>query len=270
MLTSANPVIIQVRKLKNQNPTVQKMKIPKSNKIYFSLILVLAAFSAINVFLPYGNLLKQYELPASKPIVAIATFFLMIVVYGGLGFIGLKLSKKIGFTEIWDNRITNKQRFLTPGLVGAGIGLFFILADVSFHRFQPIAVLPHPEFPTSIVASITAGIGEEIMFRLFFISFWVWLLSFIILNKKWKTQIFWIVAVFSAVVFAFAHIPSLMMVWGLSSINNIPVLLLTEIILLNGVLSLFAAIYFKKYGLLAAIGIHFWADIVWHVIYGLM
>ncbi|MCX6248024.1 MAG: CPBP family glutamic-type intramembrane protease [Bacteroidetes bacterium] len=246
------------------------MKILRSNKIYFSLILVLALFSALNVFLPYGSILKQYELPASKPIVALATFFLMLVVYGGLGFIGLELSKKLGFPEIWDNKITNKQRFLIPGLIGTGIGLFFILVDISVHHLQPVWPIPHPEFPASIVASITAGIGEEIMFRLFFISFWVWLLSFVIFRKKWKIQIFWVVAVFSAIVFAFAHMPSLMMLWGLTSIDKIPILLLIEIILLNGVLSLFAAKYFKKYGLFAAIGIHFWADIVWHVIYGLI
>jgi hypothetical protein len=43
---------------------------------------------------------------------------------------------------------------------------------------------------------------------------------------------------------------------------------MAEIILLNGVISFFAACYFRKYGFLAAAGIHFWADVVWHVIFG--
>jgi len=43
-----------------------------------------------------------------------------------------------------------------------------------------------------------------------------------------------------------------------------------EIFLLNGVLSLFAAHYFRQYGFLAAVGIHFWTDIIWHVIWGLI
>jgi hypothetical protein len=46
-------------------------------------------------------------------------------------------------------------------------------------------------------------------------------------------------------------------------------MLLVEMILLNGILSLIAAYYFKKSGFLAPVGIHFWADIVWHVIWGL-
>jgi hypothetical protein len=46
-------------------------------------------------------------------------------------------------------------------------------------------------------------------------------------------------------------------------------MLLIEMILLNGVLSLLAAHYFKKYGFLAPVGVHFWTDILWHVIWGL-
>ncbi|GAH57810.1 unnamed protein product, partial [marine sediment metagenome] len=41
-------------------------------------------------------------------------------------------------------------------------------------------------------------------------------------------------------------------------------------ILLNGVVSLFAAYYFRKYGFLAAVGIHFWTDVVWHVVWGVI
>jgi hypothetical protein len=44
---------------------------------------------------------------------------------------------------------------------------------------------------------------------------------------------------------------------------------LAEIILMNGILSIFAAYYFKKFGLFAPMGIHFWADIVWHTIWGI-
>lgn len=242
----------------------------KSTKIYLLLILILAIFSSINVFLPVNDLIGQYELPASKPVIAIVTFFIMFVLYGGLGFIGLILSKKLGFAELWDKKINNKQRFLIPALIGIGIGIFFVIADIIFRQFHTLGALPHPSFPASIVASITAGIGEEIVFRLFFISFWVWLLSFVIFRKKWQEQIFWIVAVMSAIGFAIAHLPSVMVIMGLNSVSEVPIALMVEIILLNGVLAIFAAKYFRKYGFLAAVGIHFWTDIVWHVIYGLL
>jgi len=246
------------------------MKLTKSTKIYFLLIIILATFSVINVFLPQGAFLGQYELPASKPIVALASFFMMLLIYGGLGFLGLMLSKKLGFAEVWDNKITNKQRFIVPALIGAGIGIFFIITDIILRQFHTLGALPHPAFPASIVASITAGIGEEIIFRLFFISLWVWLLSFVICRKRWQKQIFWMVAIFSALAFSVGHLPSVMTILGITTISEVPIPLMIEIILLNGILSLFAAKYFREYGFLAAVGIHFWADIVWHVIYGLI
>jgi membrane protease YdiL (CAAX protease family) len=134
-----------------------------------------------------------------------------------------------------------------------------------FHTLGPI---PHPPFPTSVVAAASAGIGEELIFRLFFISFWVWLVSDVILKRKWQNQIFWTLAVASAFAFSLAHLPSLMFLFGLKTIGDVPLALMSEIILLNGVLSIVAAYYLKKYGFLAAVSIHFWADLVWHVIWG--
>ncbi len=90
------------------------------------------------------------------------------------------------------------------------------------------------------------------------------------LKKKLQTQIFWIVVIFSALAFAAGHIPSVMILFGLNTVNEIPLALMSEIILLNGVVSLFAAYYFRKFGFLAPVGIHFWTDIIWHVIWGVI
>ena len=81
---------------------------------------------------------------------------------------------------------------------------------------------------------------------------------------------FWLVTLLSALVFAIAHLPTIMVLFDLKVVNEIPVALLTEVILLNGVLSLFAVYYFRKFGFLAAVGIHFWTDVVWHVIWGMV
>jgi len=248
-------------------------KISLSIKIYIGLIISLAILAAINVFLPQGSflpILPEQELPASKPVLALVNAFIMLVLYGGLGFLGLKLSQKLVFANIWDSKVSNKQRLLIPGFIGLGIGVFFIFADAILSQFHTLGPLPHPPFPNSLVVSAVAGIGEELIFRLFFISFWVWLISYVILKKKLQTQIFWIVVILSSVAFAVGHIPSVMILLGLNTVNEIPFALMTEIILLNVVLSLFAAYYFRKFGFLAAVGIHFWTDIVWHVIWGMI
>ena len=60
-----------------------------------------------------------------------------------------------------------------------------------------------------------------------------------------------------------------MIILGVNDLTQLSSILLFEIFLLNGVMSIFAAYYFRKYGFLAPVGIHFWADIVWHVLWGL-
>jgi len=245
-------------------------KVSLSLKIYVTLIITLAILAAINVFLPQGAFLPSQTLPASKLVLALVNAAIMLILYGGLGFLGLKLSSKLGFTDIWDLKVSNKQRFLIPALVGGVIGIFFILADVIFSKFHALGPIPHPPFPTSLVASVTAGIGEEVIFRLFFISFWVWIISFVILKNRWQNKVFWVVAFFSALAFALGHFPSVMIIFDLNTIQEIPFALISEIILLNGVISIFAAYYFRKYGFLAAVGIHFWTDIIWHAIWGMI
>lgn len=243
-----------------------------SIKIYIYLILILAILAALHLFLPQGDVLttlSERELPASKPVLALANAAIMLTLYGGLGFLGIIFSRKLGFADIWDTTITNRQRFLTPALSGIGIGMFFIISDMIFSRFHSFGPLPHPPFPTSLVASAVAGIGEEIIFRLFFVSFWVWLISMVILKKKYQDQVFWMIALFSALAFAMGHIPSVLILLGVKTFHDLPLLILSEIILLNGVLSLFAVYFFRKFGFLAAVGIHFWTDVMWHVIWGM-
>jgi len=240
-----------------------------SVRIYLGLILVLAILAAISIFLPaYQTLVPQQELPASRPVLAVVNAAIMLLVYGGLGYLGYILSQKLGFADIWDAKVSNRQRFVFPALVGAAAGVFFIAADAVFSRFHSLGPLTHPQFPLSLIASATAGIGEEVIFRLFFISFWLWLISRVILKGKGQETVFWIVAVFSALAFGLGHLPSAMLLYEFSSLSEVPLALLSEMILLNGVLSLLAAYYFRKWGFLAPVGIHFWTDVVWHVVWG--
>lgn len=247
------------------------MKQNKSNNIFFALILINALLAVATIYLPASNTLPipAQDLPAPKIVIATASFLAVLLIYGGLGFAGLKLSQKLGFPKLWDKRISNKEKFIIPAITGVVIGIFFILIDFLINELTPYGRLPHPDFPLSIIASLSAGIGEEVIFRLFFISFWSWLISHIILKGKASSLVFWLVSVWSALTFSLGHLPSIMAIEGLNSISQIPPLIVVEIIVLNSTLSIPAAYYFKKYGILSAMGVHFWTDIVWHAIYGL-
>lgn len=242
-----------------------------SNRIYWALVAILAILAAANLFLPQGDFvptMPAQALPASKPVMALAVVGLLFVLYGGLGWIGLLLARKLGWPDLWTPAISNRQRFLLPALTGVAVGVLFMLADTLFSRSGTWGRLPHPPFPTSLVASATAGIGEEIIFRLFFIAFWVWLIGQVLLKGRGHTAVFWIVAILSALAFGAGHLPAVMFLLGAQELTALPPLLLGEILLLNGVLALLAAFYFRRYGFLAAVGIHFWADVIWHVLWG--
>lgn len=55
---------------------------------------------------------------------------------------------------------------------------------------------------------------------------------------------------------------------GASTIMDINPILFFEIFLLNGIVGFAAGDRYIKVGLVAAVGVHFWTDIVFHVIWG--
>jgi hypothetical protein len=242
----------------------------RSTLTFFVLVAILTLVAGLNLFLPQGAMgtsTPQSQIPVWQLALGSAAF--TAALYGVLGFIGLTLWRKLGFPDIWDARVTNRQRFLIPALVGAALGIVIIIGDLIFSPFNGMGRFIHPPFPTSLVAAIGAGIGEEILFRLFFISFWTWLVGKVILRGRGLTIIYWVVSVVAALAFAAAHLPAFMVVLGVSALGQLSPILLLEVFLLNGLMSIFAAYYFRKYGFLAPVGIHFWADIVWHVLWGL-
>jgi len=249
------------------------IKFSPSTKIFFGLLVVLALCAAVIVYLPMGSFgVTAGQSPELSKIplhvLALANTGIVLVFYGILGFLGILLARKKGFPEIWDEKISTKQRFYIPGLIGAVGGVSLVIGDIIFSRYNTIGHFIHPPFPTSLVASLSAGIGEEIIFRLFFISFWFWLLSFFF--RKHSTLLFWIVSGVSALAFTAGHFPAFIYLYGYQTFGDIPIGFVWEIVLLNGIIGLLSAWQFKKAGFLGAVGVHFWTDVVWHVIWGLL
>jgi len=226
----------------------------------------------MNIFLPQGEwaVVAATAWPASNPVRVAVTALLRVVIYGGLGWLGIRYARKVGFPELWDGRISLCQRLGLPALAGLGMGLVFILAERFVSQAPTWRLLPHPPFPTALVISGMAGIGEEIVFRLFFIPFWFWFLSTLIGQGRRQSALFWGVALWAALAFAFGHLPVLMELLGVQDLGAIPLPLLGETLLLNSLLSLLAAFYLRTYGFLAAVSLHFWTDVVWHIIGRLM
>ena len=93
-----------------------------SNRTYVFLVALLSVFSAMATFLPQGAALPaspEADLPASRPILALIGFAVAWVLYGGLGYVGLRLARTINFAHIWDPGVSHRQRFGIPLLWGA-------------------------------------------------------------------------------------------------------------------------------------------------------
>ncbi len=247
--------------------------IKRSNITFFLLLLTLTLAAALNTILPQGDIANMMPSGQTSTIPRWALMLggagITLVLYGILGFLGLSLWRKLGFIEMWSNVINNRQRFVIPAIIGAAIGVVLIIIDLVFSRFNGVGRLIHPPFPTSLIASISAGIGEEILFRLFFISFWTWLVGKLVLRSRGLNIVFWIVVVFSAIAHSASHLPTLMIISGISDPMKFSPALLVEVLIINSMISIVGAFYFKKYGVLATMGIHFWADIIWHTVWGL-
>lgn len=243
---------------------------PSSTRIYIVLIFVLAALTALNVYTNPLVLSETDALPVPLIVLALVNAAVMIVVYGGLGWFGLKLADKLGFAPIWPSQLLNIQtRLVIPAIAGMAVGVLLIALDLIFRGINGFGPGIHPPFPLSLVASGTAGIGEEVIFRALLVPVFMWLLLRIKPLKSRMNLAFWIAAIISGLLFALGHIPSVMMLGGIQAVSAISPILIVQIILMNGVLALVAAHYFRTSGFLAAVSVHFWTDIVWHVIWGL-
>jgi membrane protease YdiL (CAAX protease family) len=211
-------------------------------------------------------------------VLGLANAVIVLVIYSIAGLAGLWFARRLGLPGTYRPDAGWKGWVLWPLLAGILVGLFIVLVDRLFTPAIRAALAPtqdwqgfsHPEFPLSLIASATAGIGEEILFRSFVLGFWAFLLN--LLLRRWNATrlALWIANLIAAVAFAASHIATATLLVGVATPADLPPAILAELLLLNGVLGLVAGGLSFRDGLVAAIGVHFWADIVWHTLYPLI
>jgi hypothetical protein len=209
------------------------------------------------------------ELTIPRWQLALANAGIGLVLYGLLGLAGFWLARRLGLPGVFRPAGGWRGWLLSPMLWGLGLGVAICLADLWVARLQDWPGFPQPAFPFSLVASVTAAIGEEILFRSFVLGLWAFLLHLIL--RRWiKGRVtLQIGNVLAAVAFAAGHLASAMFLLGAASPAEIPPLILAEILLLNGIVGWVAGIQYIRQGLVAAIGLHFWVDMVLHVVWPL-
>ena len=169
------------------------------------------------------------------------------------------LSRRTGFPDIWDARISNRQRFFIPILIGLVYGVETVLRDLP----NPSPV--HLQLPLSIPFYAYGAVLLEMMLRLFAVTFLTWLISNVILRGRWQTPAFWFAAVVAA---SYEPLPFIREEFSESAAIGFPSIVikwLTEPLFLANIVS---AYLYRKYGFLAPLVMRLSFYLVWHVIYG--
>jgi membrane protease YdiL (CAAX protease family) len=215
-----------------------------------------------------GLPVPEMEVDVAPWVLGLANAGIVLVVYGLLGLAGYWFARKLGLPGVLSENGNRRGWVWLPMLYGGMCGIALVIADIFFAPINGFGRFPHPQFPLSILASLSAAIGEEILFRGFVFGLWALLLNLIL--KRWnQTKLaIWIANVISALAFGAGHLPAAMLILGLESPAQLPPILLMEIFLLNGFVGIVAGNRYIKDGLVAAAGVHFWTDIVWHVLWG--
>ena len=205
------------------------------------------------------------------------------VLYGLPGGIGFLLASRVGlglpFIEGWVDKNPLKGKFgkvalialVAAGVLTAiGIGIRFLTAPMILAELEaqdiPLSALGEStqvSWWALLLGSLSAGIGEEIGFRLGLLTVLIWVVGWIWHDETGRAKPvgFWIANLLVAVLFGAFHLTNL-------SAMGLPLMagLVIRAIFGNGLLALAFGWLYQKYGLESAMLTHFILDVLLYVI----
>ena len=244
-----------------------------------TVLLGLLSLYALSAYLIYAFFIDQIAASAGIPVpdmgvsdsvLGLANAGIVLVVYGLLGLLGYWFARRLGLPGIYSEDGNWSRWIFLPLVLGLICGILLVIGDIFFAPINDFGRFPHPGFPVSILASLSAGIGEEIAFRGVVFGFWGVILNWLLKRLNGRAAALWIANILAALAFGAAHLGTLLFVTGASSLAELNPILLMEVFLLNGIVGLVAGERYIKDGLVAAAGVHFWTDVVFHVLWGLI
>lgn len=212
------------------------------------------------------------QVPLSVDIIVLLSVAQSGVVFFVLVLLGLVLSKKVGLgapilkSWIKGEKVRTQFGSILKISIGIGVvmGFLIIVGDWFFSLsvdLSSIAVVEPPIWQ-GFLASFYGGINEEILMRLFLVSFFVWLFNKIRRKPSFESSssILWISIVLSAIIFGIGHLPVT------SSLVTLTPMIVLRAVVLNGIGGIaFGWLYWKK-GLESAMISHFSTDIILYVV----
>jgi membrane protease YdiL (CAAX protease family) len=201
----------------------------------------------------YENIIA--DIPVPLPVVmAVAAIQICILTFG-LGWIGLILTKRTGLSlpllQTWllekKRPVIDRFGFKLAVAGGAGGSLFLVFIDLFL--FQPFIPKIGTDEGINMWKAVLGGvfyggIVEEVILRLFLMTFIVWLMAFLFKKKRGEipTSFYWAGLILASLVFSAGHLPATAVLYEV-----LTPMLIVRAFVLNGFLGiLFGYLYWKK------------------------
>ena len=262
---------------------------PFSKKVFIFLVMLIVP--AVYAALPYTMTVASIALDVGEWLLVLVASLVDVAIYSVLAAGGLYLAARIGlglpFVEGWLEKSQDTSGPVTverPTRDFKGVLVFSVVVGViiaiaiivlSIYGFEPLLQaelerfgitdpgIPQPPPWQSVLVSFSAGINEEVIFRLFGLTVLAWLGGLVFHDTEGRptAAVLWIAAILTAVLFGLAHLP-------LTIAVGLPLtpLVVTRAVVLNGVAGIVLGWLYWTRGLESAMVAHFSADIVLHVI----
>ena len=222
--------------------------------IYLGLLAFLVAAKVVLTFASVSSVVALQAAALSWP---------SLIVVGAAGWLGLFLSRRTGFPEWWDPRISARGRLLLPAGIGLGAGILFLVVE-RLTNFEQIALASTGQasinvpFPGSLLFYPAGAIIAEILYRLAPLPLLLWLISNVVLRHRFQRQVFWVLAVLVSLLEPASQVMPFQGHAGL-------LVLLTSAIFAINLLEVWL---FRRFGFLAPLTLRLAYYLVWHIIGG--
>lgn len=185
-----------------------------------------------------------------------------VIALGVMGLIGVFLSMRTGFPNAWDSRISNTQRFAIPIATGLLLGSLFLATDLitDMSRLQEEHLniqSTDVAFPGSLFVYSAAAIFVEVVYRLLTIPLLLGLISIFVRRDGTREKVFWVLAILTSLIEPLTNT---------AASQYLTPLALTFVLVQAFASNFLQAVFFRKYGFLAAILIRIAFYIPFHVI----
>ena len=213
-----------------------------------TFILLLALFTLLAAWLNYMPI--KFPQPAQRALISWPAVLLTLMM-GGLAYL---LAKRTGVPDLLDEKVSNRQRFIYPALIGPGLALVMIITDLVIRLPANLNVA----WPYSVPFYLQGAIFSDIQ-HFFPVVLLVWLVSNVILRGRFQLNVYIAAAVLVSLIE-----PVQMLVVTPSAAGLFRWFLGGYILTFN----LVQLYYLRRAGFLSMLSVRLSQYLIWHILWG--